>query len=395
MTLLPHQEIAICRLRQWKVGALFMEAGTGKTRVAVSLANSVDVSRVLYIAPLRTIDSIKEEVEKSGGFAAPAHYFGVESIGQSDRIYLEALELCDATTFCIVDESIKVKNYEAKRTKRVLEMGKRTGYRLVLNGTPLTRNLLDLWSQMQFLSPLILRMSLSKFKDTFCKYTTITRTYQGRSCSREIINGYANIDYLYSLVRNYIYECSLSLNIATNERVLRYHITDKERDTYNEIKCNYLNDEMMEFRNNNIFLEMTSAMQHSYCVATDKFRAVDDIFKEVEQSDTIIFCRFIRSGDECRKRYPLANVLSFQKEALGLNLQRYNNIIYFDKVWDYALMVQSGRRIYRTGQERDCHFYHLTGDVGLEEMIDKNVRKKVSMTEYFKSKTKEQLYECL
>jgi hypothetical protein len=33
----------------------------------------------------------------------------------------------------------------------------------------------------------------------------------------------------------------------------------------------------------------------------------------------------------------------------------------------------------------------LTGNVGLESLIDKNMDKKISMVEYFKGKTKEQL----
>jgi SNF2 family DNA or RNA helicase len=60
-------------------------------------------------------------------------------------------------------------------------------------------------------------------------------------------------------------------------------------------------------------------------------------------------------------------------------------------VWDYALYIQSTRRTYRTGQEEDCHYYELTGDVGLERLIDKNISKKISMSEYLKKVTKEEL----
>ena len=80
-----------------------------------------------------------------------------------------------------------------------------------------------------------------------------------------------------------------------------------------------------------------------------------------------------------------------QKESLGLNLQQYDTTIYFDKVWDYALYIQSTRRTFRTGQEKDCHYYELTGDVGLERIIDRNISKKVSMSEYLKKITIEQL----
>ena len=80
-----------------------------------------------------------------------------------------------------------------------------------------------------------------------------------------------------------------------------------------------------------------------------------------------------------------------QKESLGLNLQQYRYTIFFDKVWDYALILQASRRTFRTGQEQDCHYFELTGDVGLERLIDKNISKKVSMSEYLKKVTKDEL----
>ena len=77
--------------------------------------------------------------------------------------------------------------------------------------------------------------------------------------------------------------------------------------------------------------------------------------------------------------------------SMRLNLQDYNVTIYFDKVWDYALMLQSSRRTYRTGQTEDCVYYNLTGNVGLESLIDDNIDKKISMSEYFKKINKEEL----
>jgi SNF2 family DNA or RNA helicase len=122
---------------------------------------------------------------------------------------------------------------------------------------------------------------------------------------------------------------------------------------------------------------------------------LDELFTELEKKNTIIFCRFIKSQEECKRRYPEATVLSYQKESLGLNLQHLNATIYFDKCWDYALRVQSGRRTFRTGQEYDCRYYDLTGNVGLDEMINKNIAKKTSMVEYFKGITKEELKKIL
>lgn len=405
MKLLPQQNEAKTHLQEWKVGALFMEPGTGKTRVACELVNEVaDIDLLVWIGPLRTIrteegiPSVADEVAKWGGFRCKSVYYGVESIGNSDRIYLELRQLILSAKkpFVVVDESLKIKNAEAKRTKRLLDIGEICQYKLILNGTPLSRNLLDLWSQMEFLSPKILNMSMTKFKNTFCRYTTITKRFGGyKAYSKEFITGYENIDYLYSLIRHYVYECDLHLNITRNYSDWSYSITDEEREQYEWIRDKYLTDEQLEFRNNNIFLEMTQKMQHCYCCSPDKFEVVDSILSNEPEEEVIIFCKYIDSQEECRKRYPKAAVLSYQKESFGLNLQQYHNTIYFDKIWDYALRIQSGRRTFRTGQEYDCKYYDLTGDVKLEGLIDRNIAKKVSMTEYFKGKTKEELYECL
>ncbi|MGL5980411.1 MAG: SNF2-related protein [Phocaeicola sp.] len=398
MSLLDNQSKAKEHLNKWKVGALFMEAGTGKTRVAIELANSTDCDLIVWVGPLRTISSIKEEVTKWGGFKADSAYYGIESIQGSDRIYFEVMSKLKGANkpFIIVDESLKMKNADAKRTKRMLELSKLAEYKLILNGTPITKNIMDMWSQMEFLSPKILNMNVAEFKNTFCKYTIVTKNFGGRkSYTKEFITGFDNIDYLYSLIRNYIYECDLKLNITQNYEVLRYNISESEKESYNEIKSKFLDNEEMTWRNNNIFLSMTQKMQHSYCCSESKFDLLDMLFKEIPQEKSIIFCKYIDSRESCEKKYPKAKVLSYQKESLGLNLQEYNHTIYFDKNWDYALRIQSSRRTYRTGQEYNCKYYDLTGDVGLETLIDLNISKKLNMTEYFKNKTKEQIKEEL
>lgn len=398
---LQHQSEAKRHLAEWKVGALFMEAGTGKTKVAVDIVNASPCDFVLWCGPLQTIRQghVTAEVENQGGFKMPVRYVGVESISASDRIYLETLEELEKydKPFVVVDESLKIKNAEAKRTKRLLEIGKRVEYKLILNGTPLSRNLLDLWSQMEFLSPLILNMSLARFKDTFCEWTRITKTNGWRTYTKEFITGYENVDYLYSLIRHYVFKADLKLNILQHYRYRSYWIDEESREEYQRIKERFLDDEMLEWRNNNIFLEMTQKMQHTYCCTKSKFDAVRRILAEddVDPKRTIIFCKFIKSRELCERLFPECLVLSYQKDSLGLNLQEYNVTIYFDKVWDYALRTQSTRRTFRTGQERDCLYFDLTGDVGLEHLIDRNIDKKVTMSEYFKQATKEQLKKDL
>lgn len=404
MSLLPNQTKAEAHLSDWRVGALFMEPGTGKTRIAVDLVNASPADVVYWIAPLQSIrpkgglPSIIDEVNKWCGFRAPVVYTGVESIQGSDRIYLQLYDKIrrTPTSFIVVDESLKIKNAEAKRTKRLLELGKMAQYKLILNGTPLSRNLLDLWSQMEFLSPKILNMGLAEFKNTFCKYTTVTKYFGGRKgYTKEFITGYENIDYLYSLIRHYVFEADLSLNIKQYYNTIEYTLDDESSTEYYRLKEKYLDNEMLQWKNNNIFLEMTQKMQHTYCCTQGKFDALNDLFKEVDQSRTIIYCKYISSQEACLAAFPKATVLSYQKEAMSLNLQHLCYTVYWDKIWDWALRNQSSARTYRTGQESDCRYWDMTGNVGLETLIDKNIEKKVGMVEYFKGKTKEQLQEVL
>lgn len=394
---------AKAHLSGWKVGALFMEAGTGKTRVAVEIVRHSPCDACIWIGPLRTIRtsegvaSVRDEVEKWGGMGIPTIYAGIESLQSSDRMWLELLEQVQACRcpFVVVDESLKIKNAEAKRTRRLLDLGQMVEYKLILNGTPLSRNLLDLWAQMQFLSPRILNMKLAEYKDTFCEYTRVTKRIGRKGYTKEFITGYENVDYLYSLIRHYVYRCDLHLNITQNYREVSYTVDDDSREEYQRLKDYYLCDETLMWKNNNIFLEMVQKMQHSYCCSPAKVDAVREILKGLPENECLIFCKYVASRELCQRLFPRAVVLSYQKEALGLNLQQYRYTIYFDKIWDYALRIQSGHRTFRTGQEYDCLYWDLTGDVGLERMIDKNIQKKVGLTEYFKSKTKEELEEEL
>lgn len=404
--LFTEQKEAITKHLPNKVGALFMKMGTGKTRVAVELVNSVsDVDLVVWVGPLRSIKpkesnipSIVDEVNKWGGFnASEVMYMGVETIPASDRQYLELhSKVKDASKcFIIVDESIKIKNHEAKRTQRLIALSEMVEYKLILNGEPVTRDLLDMWAQFQFLDPAILNMPLAQFKDTFCKYTTITKSFPGRyrKHTQEFITGYENIDYLYSLIGEYVYECDLHLDVKQLFETKHYALSEEEKKQYEYNKTKYLDNEMLMIMNNNIFLEMTQKMQHQYCCSEEKFEIAQKWI--VDESKTIIYCKYIASTEECKKRFPKATVLNYKTGSMSLNLQDRPYTVYFDQTWDWGDVAQSQHRNYRKGQDVDCKYLKLHGDVGLETLISENNKKKVGMSEYLKNISYEALREKL
>jgi len=401
--LLDSQTKAISKLQQYKVGALFMEAGTGTTRPAVELANSINPDYVLYFAPYQAInaanysESIKYQVELWGGFDCQHDFVGIESLSNSDRIYLELYSKVDKAKrpVIIVDESLKIKNWNAIRTKRIVRLGQLAEYKLILNGTPLSRNLLDLWAQMEFLSPKILRMGQAEYKNTFCEYLTIDKRLGNRLMTKEFIVGYHNVDYLYKLIEPYVFEADLQIDTKKHYFNLSFSLSEEEKDEHDQLKEKYLDDERMEFRNNNIFLEITQKLQHNYSLSPEKFAIVNRLLATMDKSKVIIVAKYIDSQAELKQRFPGVRILSWQKNSFALNLQQYNVLIKWDKHWDYALHDQIEHRIYRQGQTEDCRIYNLTGNVGLENLMNKNVDKKGKLLEYFKRKSVKELKKVL
>ena len=402
--LLEQQQTAFEKLRRYKVGALFMDPGTGKSRTTLELVRSVEgVDLCVWLAPYRSVNpkvawtGIRSEVEKWGGPGCETVFCGIETLSSSDRTYLELHEKLSGAKrpFIIVDESLKVKNWEAIRTRRIIELGKLAEFKLILNGTPLSRNLLDLWAQMWFLSPRILNMDIAEFKNTFCEWVKMRKRVGNRTIEREWIEGYHNVDFLYELIGPYVFEAALVLDVKQVEHDVTYVVDGEHREEYDRLKEKYLDDEKMEALNNNIFLEMTMKMQHVYACSKGKVDAVNAIMARHGAESMVIYCKFIDSRLLCEEKFPKCRVLSIQSDAMSLNMQDRCVTVFWDRTWDYAMIDQAMHRTYRTGQEETCYYYHLHGNAGLETMMRQNVVKKGAMLAHFKRKSVEELRKLL
>jgi hypothetical protein len=402
-TLLDSQIGAIEKLLPLKVGALFKRPGTGKSRTAIELIKSVtNIEQVVWLAPYRSVNpkvkgsGIQEEVAKWGGLNVPIYFIGIQSLSSSDRIYLKLHNLISSKkTFLVCDESLLIKNTDAKRTNRIIDIGLLCEYKLILNGTPLSRNVLDLKSQFDFLSRQILNMSDAEYKNTFCEYTKITKRFGYKKYVKEFINKYHNIDYLYSLIRPYVYEADLQLNVSQQHIDVQYKIEEEIKQEYEYLKVKYLDNEKLQMMNNNIFLEMTMKMQHLYCCASEKFDVTKAIIKEHGSENIVIFCKFIESRESVTKAFPNVTVLSIQSDSSSINLQNKFVTIEWDKTWDFGLVDQYRHRIFRTGQTHTCYHYYLNGLINLEHIMKDNNDKKQGQLEYFKSIAKQELKKLL
>lgn len=392
-----QQKQAVEKLSRLKVGALFMEMGTGKTKTALDLINlkSDKIDYILWICPC----SLKGEIAAERDKWYPdmdIDIVGCESIGSSDRIYLETLEkVAGKTVFVVVDESLKIKNRWAKRTQRILKIGEYATYKLILNGTPVSKNILDLWTQMQFLSPKILNMNFYEFKDTYCEYYT-----KGKLNGK--VRRQVNIPHLISLIEPYIFECKLNISTRKSYCTWCYSLNSyAEYEAYKEEIFKEYYSDISEDLNFNAF---TMKLQSFYCKNSNRNQRISDLIEKIGDK-VIIFVRFLESiplnahkitgAEKPQERQQIIsdfksdkfNVLyiTYGCGAYGLNLQFCKNIIFAEQVWDYALQVQAEARIFRLGQSEKVTYHSMyCNGVGLEDLMAKCITRKSSLLETIK-----------
>lgn len=372
-----NQTKAIQKLSKLKVGALFMEPGTGKTLTAIKLIESTESNLVIFLVPFQTKDNLKKELDK-WKFRMNYEIIGIETLSSSDRTFMHLFNKIKRhkNTFLVVDESLKIKNSESIRSRRILKLSRLVEYKLILNGTPISKNLKDLWPQMEFLSPKILNMTERQFIDTFIKYKVID--IKGRPNIKKI-TGNVNIDYLYSLIEPYVFECKLVIEPEERKKEIDYEVSTETDLEYNSTKQLWLN-RMFDLTNGIQFLAMCQQLQQSYSIDRNKLNAI----KNIVDKKTIIFVKFVKTKEVLQESYPKALVMTYGKGALGLNLQQYNKVIFFDKTFDYSQMDQARHRIYRIGQKENVTCYNLTGNLGLEKIMNKNINKKTTLLDVFK-----------
>lgn len=395
------QRRAVNKLRRLKVGALFMEMGTGKTKVALDLMadRQKKVEMNVWVCPCSLKATIEEERQKWHPELSLT-VVGVESIGASDRIFLNLLNAMaphNNRVFLVVDESLKIKNIKAKRTKRLLELSNYASYKLILNGTPLSKNILDLYSQMRFLSDKILPENWYSFRDMYCEYWK-TGVRAGR------IKRTCNVSNLISRISPYVYDASLNLGVGQSHWSHGYSLTREEQDAYEQVKEEILMD-CCEDSDINFYRLVTACLRFLYSCESKKM-AVDECIEQTE-GKCVVFVRFLNSIpanalritgdmgideraeviDSFRAGKEKALWITFGCGAFGLNLQFCHNLIFADRTWDYAQMEQAEARVYRLGQEEHVDYHTVyCSSVGIEDMTSRNLDRKTGLLDEVKEK---------
>ena len=135
-----------------------------------------------------------------------------------------------------IDESTTIKTPTAKRTKNILKIGNLAKYRRILTGSPVTKSPLDLFSQCLFLDPYHLGY------DSYYVYRSryahmLTKNFGGRSV--QIVGSYRRLDELSKKLEKFSYrvlkeEC---LDLPEKVFVKRFvELTDEQKKIYRQMK---------------------------------------------------------------------------------------------------------------------------------------------------------------
>ena len=443
--LMEHQAKAVDKLRHVKVGAIYMDMGTGKTRTALDLAvrrkKEKRVDCILWLCPVSVKRTIADEIEKhmagavyellgtSGvrNWAADIYIAGLESLSQSMSLEFVLLELVEKRKcFVIVDESSLVKNHLAKRTRAIWRLGERSQYKLILSGTPISNNEQDLYSQWYFLDPRILGYT------SFYSFAANHLEYDPRIPGR-VVRAH-NVEHLVNKMAPFVYQVRKDecLDLPPKNYSRRYcRLTEAQYWEYENSKS-HIFDIMERWDDwerdvSTLIFRLFSILQK---VVSGKTYDWQDIFEDPmdnprvqllletimdlpTDSKAIIWCKYTheiemisgvltQAGYETARLYGELTAKQREKEidkfrnsaeflvankhcgAFGLNLQIANYAIYYSNDFSWSTRSQSEDRIHRTGQTQNVHIIDLICENTIDERIYYNLMQKESLADSFK-----------
>lgn len=427
-----YQDEAFDRLRRTNVFALFMDCRAGKTKIAIDLMSahlrSRRIKRVIWLCPLGVIPTAKKQWGQYAGvpnWTAKVTFFGIETLsGCSFERYEKLSELTkDGKTALIVDESHMIKNFRAKRSHRILALGKKCRFKGILSGTPITRNIEDIYTQIKFLDVDILGYD-NHYQ--FAKHHLIyDKKYPG------IVRGTFNVDYISERITPFVFEF---FNEPDGVQYQNVHCepSPEQMELYDEIKTEMIYRlESYENESHDIYL-LFSALQsvlsgfvsarvmknifgkeEDVVLPSPKLTALEDARQTVD-GKAIIWCTRLHEIDLIKSRIPDAMILDgsinyLQRHEIvqafrqsergtlvamipvakrGIDIYECDHSFFYGQSFDYESRVQAAARIRLPGKEATCFYYDMIYSGTIDERIQDSHYRKTNIIREFVGKLK-------
>lgn len=430
-------------------GFLF-EMGCGKTITAVATAGAGYklgyLKRVLIVAPtsvcavwpkefqdyaafpftIRTMlgDKAKRLKELRDLETFPYEHLKVAVINYESvwrEGIFEALQEYDADMI-IADESQRIKTHDAAQSKAMHTLGDKARYKLILSGTPVQNEAVDIFSQYRFLDPLVFGENFYTFRGRYA--------VMGGFNKKQIVS-YRDLDTLIKKEMSVAYrvtkEEALDLPEQTFEK--RYiTLNTKERNIYDRLRRDSFTElegggtitattvltKMLRLQQFTGGFLVEDDAENPKLVSRGKLDALEDILQDyvVEgKKKLVIFARFLpeiheieklcekvlgKSGmksaaiyGEIKKERRGDIVNQFQTDpktmiiigqidtlGVGVTLTAADTCVYYSVNFNYATYDQSLSRIHRIGQKNHCLYIHLIAEKTIDETVLKALAKK-------------------
>lgn len=423
-------------------GFLF-EMGCGKTLTSIAVAGAGyklgHLKRVLIVAPtsvcavwpkefqeyadfpytVRTLLGTKaqrlkelDDLEKWPFPALQVAVINYESTWR-DGIF-ERLQQFNADLI-ICDESQRIKTHDAAQSKAMHRLGDQARYKLILSGTPVQNDAMDIFSQYRFLDPTIFGQNYYTFRNRYA--------VMGGFNKKQVV-GYRDMDELIRKEHSIAYRVTKEEAVDLPEQTFENRIVTlgkKEQGIYNQLKRDsvaQLEDggqvtattvltrllRLQQFTGG--FLVEDEAIKPQL-VSHGKLDALTDILQDYVlegRKKLVIFARFIPEVMEIIKlstamlnkakkssvaiygdipKEQRGNIVrQFQTDpdtmvfvgqidtaGTGITLTAADTCVYYSVNFNYATYSQSLSRIHRIGQKNRCTYIHLVVEKTVDETI--------------------------
>lgn len=440
--LLDYQEKGVEKLSKVKVGALYMEMGTGKTLTALELIkrriDKEKVNHMLWLCPCTVIPDLKLHLREDANISQELLTIcGIETLSSSVKTFYKLMDLVmTKECYLIVDESNLVKNPFAIRSRNILRLSKQCKFKLILNGTPITKNVSDLFAQWQILDWRILGYrSYYSFAANHLEYD------EKLHCVRRVLN----FDYIMDKISPYVYQVKKDECLVLPKKLQTtfcFDLTEKQRAHYRKIVEDFLSLETLYQMNGQNFKfetliyrvftalqqissgqkitsKVSESMQHeSFFDKPEDNPRIEALsylmWQNFKDDKVIVWCKFMEEIEdvfaaltaEGFKCCQFHGKMSFKKReesieyfkgdcqvliankscaSYGLNLQFCHNAIYYNNDWNWGTKVQSEDRIHRIGQNHDVKIIDLFAEDTLDERILECLSNKENISDRFKN----------
>lgn len=390
--LYDYQRYIVDAARRPSAGFI-VEAGKGKTLMALEYFNTSPASKILVVAPNAKIEEWAYDINSELGLNAIGLNKGTKKnkallkegadayvirYENATLVKFELRSLIDNTWMIILDESHSIKNL-SKSTRTQWMLSELTPHKLILTATPQSKGWEDYFPQIKFLGGI--SGSMTSFKNKYCE---LQRMDMGGHQFDKIIGYKDNIEEFKDIVHNYceFYYPSLGdevvdtiISVPKHESydfMRKHRVYDRVRAGYAGVLHQYLK-------------QLSSGVFNDKVVHTNKIDALRKILVKYPEDDIVVFYYLnseldiiIELTEEMGRSYYQHNgavkdaeeymlsdrrenaiiLAQYQAGGTGLNWMVKSRIAWFHSLPDrHPPFIQARKRLDRIGQTELVRYY--------------------------------------